>query len=167
GGARRDRIDGAAEGLGAAGAEILHPRHRNEGQPQRGRERHRRLADVLFFDGGCEPGRIDLPGFNTGILYPFGEGFDHQVGGVAFPALAEFRAAHAEDGNLVTNSGGHHDLPSSIGAAFQKYRRKPRCLSTSLTRNIMRMRIPTASLSASTSVKSIIQRPPSSNWTMP
>src|SRR3569623_2155238 len=122
---------------------------------------------MLLLDGGGEPGRIDLLGLAPGVFDTFSESLDHQVGGGAFPAFAEFRAAHAEDGNLVADSGGHHDLPSSIGAAFQKYRRKPRCVSTSLPRNIMRKRMPTASLSASTSVKSIIQRPPSSNCTMP
>jgi hypothetical protein len=52
----------------------------------------------------------------------FGVGLDHQVFGVHVPALAEFRAAHAENGDLVANALGHGQalLVAGIGAAFQK-----------------------------------------------
>ena len=100
-------VDRAAERLGAAGAVVLHPRHRDVGQPQRHRQRHARLADVLLLDGRGEPRRLDLVLVDAGVGDGLLEGLHHQVVGLLVPALAELGAAHAEDRDLVADAGCH------------------------------------------------------------
>ena len=107
GGAGGHRVDRAAERLGAAGAVVLHPRHRDEGQPQRHRQRGRRLADVLLLDCGGEPRGVDLLGVDAGVGDSLGVGLHHQVVGLLVPALAELGAAHAEDDDLVLDALCH------------------------------------------------------------
>jgi hypothetical protein len=121
--ARGHRIDRAAKRLGARRAIILDARHRDVRQAQGHRQRHGGLADMLLLDGGGEPGRVDLLRLDAGVGDRLDIGLDHQVFGVHVPALAEFRAAHAENGDLVANAL-RHAQPSfakpAIGAAFQK-----------------------------------------------
>ena len=74
-------------------------------------ERHAGLADVLLLDRGREPGGVDLVLVDAGVGERLLEGLDHQVVGLLVPALAELRAAHAEDGDLVLDASGHSSLP--------------------------------------------------------
>src|SRR5471032_3441063 len=59
-GSGSNRVDCAAKSFGAAGAVVLHARHRNEGQSQSLRERNAGLADMLLLDRSGEPGGLDL-----------------------------------------------------------------------------------------------------------
>src|SRR5260221_6425164 len=168
-GAGGNGVGRAAERLGTRGAIVLDAGHRDVRQPERHGERHARLAYMLLLDRGREPCRVDLAGLDAGVLRRLLIGLDDEVVGVAIPALAELRAAHAEDRDLVPDALGHRQtsFASPAGDAFQKYLVKPRCGSTSLMRNTMRMGMPTSTLPTSTSVKSTIMRPPSANCTMP
>ena len=119
------RVDGAAEGFRAGGAVVLDPGHRDVRQTQGHGQRNPGLANVLFFDGGREPGRLDLVRVDPRVGHRFRERFHHEVFGVVVPTLAELRAAHTEEGDLVSDSGGHaHASPCVLvlrrGVAFQK-----------------------------------------------
>ena len=122
GGARGDRVDRAAERLRAAGAVILDAGHRDVGQAQRDRERHGRLADccssIAVASQAASICFVSMPASASASAIRL----DHQLLGVHVPALAEFRAAHAENGDLVANARGHvmHLTVGGRGAAFQK-----------------------------------------------
>ena len=64
---------------------------------------------MLLLDGGGEPGGLDLAGLDAGIAHGLLEGLHHQILGVAIPPLAEARAAHAEDDDLVADAACHGD----------------------------------------------------------
>ena len=115
GGAGRHGVDGAAEGLGAAGAVVLDARHRNERQPQRHRQRGCRLADVLLLDRRGKPGGVDLLGVDAGVGDGLGVGLHHQVVGLLVPALAELGAAHADDDDLVLDAFCHGAILLGLG----------------------------------------------------
>ena len=133
-GAGRHRIDRAPHRLGAARAKILDPRHRDEGKPQRHGKRHAARPHIDRLNRGREPGGLNVVLFDTRVVQAFGERLDHQVERLRIPALAEFRAAHAEDRNLVPNAC-RHDLYSSppvISAVLSARGRRP---SAPLSRN--------------------------------
>ena len=111
-GSGSNRVDRAAKSFGAAGAVVLHPRHRNEGQSQSLGERNAGLAHMLLLDRSGEPGGLDLVLPDAGVHDRLLEGFDHQIVGFLVPALAEFRTAHAENRNLVTYAASHFMPPS-------------------------------------------------------
>src|SRR4029079_6446349 len=73
--------------------------------------------DVLLLDRGAEPCRLDLVALDACILEAFLARFDHHVLGVAVPALAEVRAAHAEDDDFVADSGCHCWTPFAAPGA--------------------------------------------------
>jgi hypothetical protein len=76
---------------------------------------------VLLLDRGAEPGRVDLLALDAGVGQRLLEGLDHQVLRIAVPALAELRAAHAEDDDLVLDAACHVQfLLCQAGVAFQK-----------------------------------------------
>ncbi len=76
---------------------------------------------MLLLDRGGEPRRLDLARLDPGIFERLLIGLDHEVVGLAIPALAEFRAAHAEDRDLVPDAAGHDQISfAATGAAFQK-----------------------------------------------
>jgi hypothetical protein len=81
---------------------------------------------VLLLDRGREPRRLDLLGLDAGVAERFLVGLDDEVLGVGVPTLAEARAAHAENGDLVANAAGHDQVSdfacvcAPAGAAFQK-----------------------------------------------
>ena len=102
-----DRVHRTAERLGAGRAVVLHARDRDVRQAQRHGERHARLADVLLLDRRAEPRRLDLLALDARVLQRLLEGVDHQVLGVLVPVLAELRAPHAEDHDLVFNACRH------------------------------------------------------------
>ena len=66
---------------------------------------------MLVLDGGAEPRRLDLVALDAGVLRRLLEGLHHQVLGIGVPALTELRAAHAEDDDLVLDSGSHGKSP--------------------------------------------------------
>ena len=87
-------------------------------------------------DGGGEPRRLELVLVDARVGQAFLEGFEHQLLGAAVPAFAEFRATHAENGDLVLDTPSHAGLlvveggtlsllplegdADQTGAAFQK-----------------------------------------------
>ena len=78
---------------------------------------------MLLLDRGGEPRRLDLVLLDAGVGDRFLEGLDHEVVGLAVPALAEFGAAHAENGDFVADATCHVSLllwAVAAGAAFQK-----------------------------------------------
>ena len=112
-----DGIRRAAQRLGARSAQVLHARHWHVGQAQRHRQRQTGLRRALFLVEDTEPGRLDSIALHSGIVNRLGKGFQHQVVGAAVPALAETRAAHADDRHLVADAGCHRYLAT---VAFQK-----------------------------------------------
>ena len=114
--AGRDRINRPAKCFRTAGAEILDMRHGHIWETQRHRERRTALAHMLLVHGGGKPGGLDLARLDAGILHRFEIGFNHQLFRAHVPALAEFRAAHAEDCDLVFDARRHANLPISIVA---------------------------------------------------
>ena len=124
-GARGDRVGRAAQRLGAGGAGVLDPGRGDARQAQRLRQRPGGLADVVLLEADAEPGGLDLPGRDAGIGQRLVERLEHQLVGAAVPALAEARAAHAEDGDLVADAAGHYVLtPSLPGARAAALRRR-------------------------------------------
>ena len=78
---------------------------------------------MLLLDRRREPRGVDLAWSRCRHPRRLLIGLDHQVVGIAVPALAEFGAAHAEDRDLVPDALGHRQtsFASPVGAAFQKY----------------------------------------------
>ena len=104
---RRHRVDRPPERLGAARAEVLDPGHRDVGKAQRNREGEPARADVDRLDRGGEPRGLDPVLLDAGVGETLGERFDHEVLRLHVPALAELRAPHPEDRDLVLDSTGH------------------------------------------------------------
>ena len=83
---------------------------KDSGRPER--------RNALVLVEHAEPCRVDPVALDAGVGDGFGERLDHQVVGAAVPALAEPRAAHADDRNLVADATGH--VQFLTGVAFQK-----------------------------------------------
>src|SRR5690242_701920 len=65
---------------------------------------------MLFLDCRSEPRGLDLACLDARVRERFEISLDHQLFGAGIPALAEFRAAHAENCDLVLDAGGHASL---------------------------------------------------------
>ena len=128
-GAGGDGIRRAAQRLGARGAQVLDARHRHVRQAQRHRQRQPGLRRALFLVEDAEPGGLDAIALDAGIGNRLGKGFEHQVVGAAVPALAETRAAHADDRHLVADAGCHRSVsrpwPSRNNGGSRAPHRRP------------------------------------------
>ncbi len=110
-GARGHGVGGATQRLGAGGAGVLDARGGDARQAQCTGQRAGGLADVVLFEADAEPRGLDLLEADAGVEQSLVEGFEHQLVGAAVPALAEARATHAEDGDLVADAAGHSLSP--------------------------------------------------------
>jgi hypothetical protein len=79
----------------------------NAFEPQRRGRGDRRVTDVYAIHRRAVPGRADLALLDAGVLQRFLERFRQQMLGAAIPALAELRAAHADDRDLVLDARSH------------------------------------------------------------
>ena len=142
-----------------------------KGKPQRDRQRHGGLADVLLLDGGRQPGRVDLLGLDAGVGQRFGVGLDHQVGASASQRSPNFEQPIPRMATLSRMPAGHRQALPSSGVDRRGFPKIP--AEAALRIDILDAKhhahrlADLAGRSASISVKSIIHRPPSSNSIMP
>ena len=111
--ATRHRIRGVANGFRRCRAEVLDVRHRLVVQLQRTGERHPAHARHR----GAEPVRVDPVLVDAGRRERLLGRVDQQVVGALVPVLAERRAPHADDRDLVLDSVRTHVMLLSPGPA--------------------------------------------------
>src|SRR5271165_5388160 len=80
---------------------------------------------------------------------------------------AQSHRANGHCGNAIRPVRSELRVHLQAGTAFQKYRTKPRFSSRSFTRNIILTFVPESICPCSTSVMSVMKRPPSPNVIMP
>jgi hypothetical protein len=81
-------------------------------------ERQRAVADVDVVERIAHPCGFDLAALNSGVGQRLLERVDHEIFRTLVPAFAERRAAHADDGDLVSDAAGHRFSFRSAGAAW-------------------------------------------------
>jgi hypothetical protein len=101
----RDREAGVADGVGARGAVVLDARDRAVVEPERVAERDRRLAAAGARQVRAEVGRLDLARIDAGVVVRLERRVADELLVAALVAIAELRAADADDGDLVLHAG--------------------------------------------------------------
>src|SRR5689334_18750886 len=68
---------------------------------------------MLLLDSSAEPRCLDLVRLDAGVLQRFEIGLDHQFFCARLPTLAELRATHAQNCDLVLDAACHRHFPSA------------------------------------------------------